>query len=141
MQSLLKTVVGAATVGIVVAGAVIFYVEYKIDQVTQAVLAPIAETRDRVDGAVEGVERSVASMVDSGGDIVDDVVTKVDGFSDVIESTMTVSSRRVETLGEDVMAVFESSADRTERTLRHGAESVNQFWDSTGSELIESWSG
>ena len=141
MQSLLKTVVGAATVGIVVAGAVIFYVEYKIDQVTEAVVAPIVETRDRVDGAVEDVERSVTSVVDWGADIVDDVVTKVDGFSDVVESAATASSSRVETFGEDVTVMFESSADRTARTLRYGAESVGQLWDSTGSRLIESWSG
>ena len=53
----------------------------------------------------------------------------------------TASSSRVETFGEDVTVMFESSADRTARTLRHGAESVGQLWDSTGSRLIESWSG
>jgi phage-related protein len=141
MQSLLKAVVAAVTFGIVVAGAVIFYVEHKIDQVTEAVVAPIAETRDRVDGALEGVERSVTSVVESGTDVVDDVVSTVDDVSDIVDSTVTASSKRVQSLGEGVTAIIQSSADQAERTMRHGTEAVREFWDSTGSRLIESWDG
>lgn len=139
MESLLKAAVAAATFGLVVAGAVIFYVEHKIDQVTEAVVAPIVEIRDRVDGALEGVERSVTSVVDSGADVVDDVVSTVDRFSNVVDSTVAASSNRLQILDEDVTAIARSSTDSTEQAMRHGTEAVREFWGSTGSKVVESW--
>lgn len=141
MQSLLKTVVAAVSVGVVLAGAVILYVEYKIDQVTQAVVTPIVDTRERVGQAVEDVGSSVTSVVDSGADVVDDVVSTVRDFSGAVDSTVTASSNRAERLAEDVAASIRSSVDRTERALNHGTDVVERFWNSTGSKLMEGWNG
>jgi uncharacterized protein YoxC len=134
MQSLLKTVVAAATVGTVFVGAVIFYVNYKIDQVTQAITAPMIETRDRVDGAVESLERSVTSVVESGADAVDDLAGKVDEVNGSIDEAVSQLSERVDAFGDGVSAVVGSSTERFQRTVDDTWGTMRQMWQVTTSE-------
>jgi uncharacterized protein YoxC len=137
MKSLLKTVVAAATVGAVFAGAVIFYVDHKIDQVTQAVVAPFTETGERVGGAVEGVERSVSSFIDTGAEVVDDVADELDTIPDTVGSTMNQLSESVERTGEAVTAVVETSTERAQQAFQDTRGEVIRLWDMARSELAD----
>ncbi len=137
MKSLLKAVLSAAAFGAVVAGAVIIYVDHKIDQMTEAAIAPVVETRERVEKAIEEVEQSVSWVIDTGAETVDEVADTVDEFSTTVDSTLTTTSGRVEAFGEDVGAFVQSSADQTEQKIGEGADAVQEFWDRTTAGISE----
>lgn len=123
MKALLKAVLSAAAFGVVVAGAVILYMEHKIDQATEAAVAPVVEAQERVDEAIGEVAGTVEVFATSFDSTVDEVTNRMQG------------------LGEDAAAFVESSADRTGESIGQGAVAVKELWHSAKSEIFENWGG
>lgn len=66
----LKTIGIALFVAAVTAASVVWYIDYKINQVTEAVMAPVHSTTEKVSDTVSTVTEAV-------GDIVDDASSEM----------------------------------------------------------------
>jgi len=129
MQSILKTVLGAAVVSAVTAGAVLMYVDHKVDEVTQAIVDPIKTTSDAVGNAVEATKDSITSAVDSTGT----------ALSGAIESTGDALTGAVETTGNSVGSAFDSAAKAVDDVGDSTATALDGMGTDLGRHVMTSW--
>ncbi|MGD2042525.1 MAG: hypothetical protein PVJ28_02680 [Acidimicrobiia bacterium] len=73
----LKTVGIALFVAVVTAASVVWYIDYRISQMAEAVMAPIHETTDRVDRAIQEVGDSVETATGAVESTVDETRSRI----------------------------------------------------------------
>ena len=61
----LKTLGITLVVAAITAGSVVWYIDYKVDQVTEAVMAPVYETEERFETTISEIGESVVTSMDA----------------------------------------------------------------------------
>jgi len=119
MVSLLKTLLIAVVVSAVTAGAALLYVDYKVEQATEAVIAPVEQTlgaaADTVESVASGVEFAVESanrITQRAGDMAEKTVSEAESWWVAVHSETYATQESIETLAhKQLLSVGAVAAD------------------------------
>lgn len=85
----MKTVGIALFAAVVTAASVVWYIDHKINQMTEAVMAPVHETAATVSDTITGVQSAVDQAVTNVEGAGDDLAASVDRSIDAARSQIT----------------------------------------------------
>lgn len=142
MTSLLKTVVVAAVFSLVAVGATLFYIDHKIDEMTQTVRAPIQTAADAVTVAVQAAEDSVTSVIGSVGDaagsaaeFVETATEKIDTATADLGDAVDTAAAKLDTTADGAEALY---VDLTSY-VADARNALQDRWSDAKSAMTESW--